>query len=377
VTTILAGAALVTPADVLPDGWLEVDGDRIVTMGTGEPPRPADVTLPGGYLTPGFVDIHCHGGGGATVVGATPEAVARVAQAHRRCGTTTIVASLVSASHDSLARDVAVLAELAEQGIIAGTHLEGPWIAREYRGAHDPASLRDPERDEVETLLTIGRGTVRMVTLAPERRQGIEAVRLLDDAGVVVAIGHTNARYDRVREAIDAGATCATHLFNAMRPVNHRDPGPVVALTGDERVTNELILDGVHVHAAAAAFAVRAAQGRIVLVTDAMAAAAGDDGDYQLGDVPVRVVDRVARLVDGGAIAGSTLTMDRAVEFAVRQVGLPLVDALAAATSTPARMIGLTDRGRLEVGARADLCHLDPGLDLTAVWSGGTPVPRG
>ncbi len=161
-----------------------------------------------------------------------------------------------------------------------------------------------------------------------------------------------------------------------MRPVNHREPGPIVALTEDERVTNELILDGVHVHPASAAFAARAAQGRVVLVTDAMTAAAGQDGDYMLGDLAVTVVDGVARLVDGGAIAGSTLTLDRAVKFAVREVGLSLGSAIAAVTATPARMLGVADRGRLEVGARADLCHLDDALDLTAVWAGGDAVDR-
>jgi N-acetylglucosamine-6-phosphate deacetylase len=334
------------------------------------------VQLGGGYLTPGFIDIHSHGGGGATVVGADPAAVARFAEAHRQHGTTTIVASLVSAYYDSLAHDVAALAELTQEGLIAGTHREGPWIAMEYKGAHDPGTLRDPDPDEVEKLLALGKGTIRMVTLAPEYPHGIDAVRRFAGAGAIAAIGHTNATYDRVREAVDAGATCTTHLFNAMRPVNHREPGPIVALTEDHRVVNELILDGVHVHPAAAAFGTRAAEGRVVFVTDAMTAAAGEDGDYMLGDLAVQVVDGVARLVDGGAIAGSTLTLDRAVKFAVQQVGFPVQSAIAAVTTTPARMLGVTDRGLLEVGARADLCHLDDDLELTAVWSGGAIVPR-
>jgi N-acetylglucosamine-6-phosphate deacetylase len=375
-TTILAGATLVTPTELVPEGWLEIDGATIVALGSGAPPRPADIEFGGGYLSPGFIDIHSHGGGGATVVGADPGAVARFAEAHRQHGTTTIVASLVSAYYDSLAHDVAVLAELTEQGIIAGTHLEGPWIAMEYKGAHDPGTLRDPDPEEVDRLIGIGRGTIRMVTLAPEYPNGVDAVRRFADAGAIAAVGHTNATYDEVRAAIDAGATCATHLYNAMRPLNHRQPGPIVALTEDERVTNELILDGVHVHAAAAAFAARGAEGRIVLVTDAMTAAAGEDGPYMLGDLPVLVVDGVARLVDGGAIAGSTLTLDAAVRFAIHQVGLPPHAAFAAATATPARMLGLSDRGRLEVGTRADLCHMSDDLELTAVWASGAPVAR-
>ncbi len=161
-----------------------------------------------------------------------------------------------------------------------------------------------------------------------------------------------------------------------MRPVNHREPGPIVALTEDERVTSELILDGVHIHPASAAFAERASQGRIVLITDAMTAAAGQDGDYMLGDLAVKVVNGVARLVEGGAIAGSTLTMDRAVAFAIREVGLSPEAAFAAATSTPARMLGLTDRGAVAAGMRADLCHMDADLNLTRVWAAGQPVAR-
>ena len=375
-TSILAGAALVTPTEILPTGWVEVDGDRIVELGAGDPPRPADVALDGGYLSPGFIDIHTHGGGGATVVGADPAAVERFATAHRQHGTTTIMASLVSGYFDSLAHDVAALAELTEAGVIAGTHLEGPWIAMEYKGAHDPGTLRDPDPEEVDRLIALGRGTVRMVTLAPEYPHGIDAVRRFVDAGAIAAVGHTNAAYDQVRAAIGAGATVSTHLYNAMRPINHREPGPIVALTEDERVTNELILDGVHVHPAAAAFAARAAEGRIVLVTDAMTAAAGEDGDYLLGDLAVKVVDGVARLVEGGAIAGSTLTMDKAVRFAIQQVGLDPHAAFAAATSTPARLLGLSDRGVLAAGARADLVHLDADLALAGVWSAGTPVAR-
>jgi N-acetylglucosamine-6-phosphate deacetylase len=376
-TEILAGAALVLPSGIVPDGWVEVDGVTIVALGVGAPPRPADVHLDGGYLSPGFIDIHSHGGGGASVVGADPASVARFAEAHRQHGTTTIVASLVSASFVSLAHDVAALAELTEDGMIAGTHLEGPWIATEYKGAHDPGSLRDPDPAEVDELIRLGRGTIRMVTLAPEYPNGLDAVRRFAGSGAIAAIGHTNATYQQVRAAIDAGATCSTHLFNAMRPVNHREPGPIVALTEDDRVTNELILDGVHVHPAAAAFASRAAAGRVVFVSDAMSAAAGEDGAYMLGDLPVLVIDGVARLVAGGAIAGSTLTLDGAVRFAIEQAGFSPADAFAAVTATPARMLGLADRGQLAEGMRADLCHMDSNLRVAGVWASGRSVRGG
>lgn len=373
---VLAGACLVTGHGLVPNGWVEIDGGVIVAVGAGSPTRQAYVTFDGGYLSPGFIDIHSHGGGGSSVVGADPDSVVRFAQAHREHGTTTIVASLVSAHPESLAHDVAALAQMTEAGIIAGTHLEGPWIAPEYAGAHDPRTLRDPDPDEVERIIRLGRGTIAMVTLAPEYRHGLDAIRRFVDSGSIAAIGHTNAEYDTVRTAIEAGATVSTHLFNAMRPGNHREPGPMVALTEDARVTNELILDGVHIHPAAAALAARAAGGRIVLVTDAMSAAAGVDGRYQLGELAVQVINGVARLVDSGAIAGSTLTMDAAVRYAITSVGLSTEAAFAAATSTPARLLGLSDRGALEVGRRADLCHLDDDFVVTHVWVDGQIVDR-
>ncbi len=372
-TMLLTGAALVTPDRLVPDGWLEVGGGRILALGAGEPPRPADLDLGGGYLAPGLIDVHSHGGGAASVIGADPAAVATVAATHRAHGTTTIVASLVSAPPASLAHDVAALAELADEGLIAGTHLEGPWLAPGRCGAHDPAALRDPDPAELDRLLALGRGTIRMVTLAPERPMGLDAVRRVVDGGAIAAIGHTDASYEQVRAAIAAGATCATHLFNAMPSMHHRAPGPIAALIEDARVTNELILDGVHVHPAAAGLAFRAAQGRVVLVSDAMSAAGVGDGAYRLGHLAVAVVDGVARLADG-TIAGSTLTLDRAVRFAVEQVGVPLQAAVAAATATPADLLGLADRGRLVVGARADLVHLDARLHLQGTWVGGAPV---
>lgn len=373
-TTIISGSALVTPTSIEAIGWLEFDGDKIVALGAGEPPRPADVVLDGGYLAPGLIDIHTHGGGGATVVGADPAAVETFAQAHLRHGTTTICASLVSGYFDSLAHDVSALAEMTEAGLIGGTHLEGPWISMKYKGAHDPGTLRDPDPDEVDKLIALGRGTISMVTLAPEWEHGIDAVRRFVDAGAIAAIGHTDASYERTRDAIAAGATCSTHLFNAMRPLAHREPGPIAALTESETVFNELILDGTHVHPASAALAVRAAQGRFLLVTDAMSAAAGEDGEYMLGDLVVNVVGGVARLAEGGAIAGSTLTMDHAVKFAVQQVGVDPLAAFAAATATPADMLGRMDIGRLAVGLRADLVHMDDDLNLQSVWKAGSRV---
>ncbi|NED95624.1 N-acetylglucosamine-6-phosphate deacetylase [Phytoactinopolyspora alkaliphila] len=371
--TLIAGASIVTLDGVVDDGWLEVTDERIASIGAGTPPRPADRQV-SGWLVPGFVDLHTHGGGGATVVGADPEQVRTFAETHRRHGTTTIVASLVSGFPDALERDVRALADLADDGLIAGVHLEGPWISPQRKGAHDPNALAAPEQRVVHRLLDAGRGRVSMVTLAPELDGALDAIRSIVDAGAIAAVGHTDATYAQVRKAIDAGATVATHLFNAMTPIHHRQPGPILALLEDQRVTVELILDGVHLHPAVAAHAYRSAgAGRVALVTDAMAATDVGDGEYVLGGLAVTVSDGVARLVDGGSIAGSTLTMDAAFRFAVTEAGFTMTDAVQAASTNPARLLGIGHRtGALAEGYDADIVLLDADLNVQAVMSRGT-----
>ncbi len=369
--TVLAGARMVTPAGVV-EGWLEVSGERIAALGPGDPPRPADHDLGGQWLVPGFVDIHVHGGARAAYMSGDPDDVASVADLHRRYGTTTTMASLVTGTEDSLAATVASLAAMVDDGLLAGIHLEGPFLARARCGAHDPALLRTPEPALVERLLAAGRGTVRMVTIAAELPQAAEAVRQIIGAGALAAVGHTDATYDETRAALGAGATVATHLFNAMRPLHHREPGPVPALLEDAAVTVELICDGVHLHPAVVRTVVAAAgAGRVALVTDAMAAAGAGDGDYVLGALAVRVEEGVARLVEGGAIAGSTLTMDRAFRFAV-EAGVPVEDTVLMASTNPARLLGLSERvGAIAAGLDADLVVLDDAFARTAVMSRG------
>lgn len=371
---VIAGASLVTPEAIIEDGWIEVDAGTIAALGSGSPPRPADRVAQGGWIVPGFVDMHSHGAGGATVVGADPEQVATFVATHRRHGTTSIVASLVTGYEDDLDRDVRALADLVDDGLIAGVHLEGPWISPKRKGAHNPDALRAPEPAMVARLLGAGRGTVRMVTLAPELEHGLDAVRTIVDGGAIAAVGHTDADYDITRAAIDAGATVATHLFNAMAPIHHRAPGPIIALLEDERVTVELILDGVHSHPAIAHHAYTVAGGaRVALITDAMSAAGFTDGDYLLGDLAVEVRDGVARLAGDGTIAGSTLTMDAAFRFAVTRAGFSVGDAVRASSTTPATLLGIADRtGALTVGLAADLLLLDDAFEVVAVMSQGS-----
>lgn len=367
---LLTADRVVLPAGLAEPGWVETSGDRVTGAGGGTPPAPAGRHLRG-LLVPGFVDQHCHGGGGASFTTGDPAEARRVIATHRAHGTTTLVASLVTDTEERLVGAVRALAPLVRAGELAGIHLEGPWLSARHCGAHDPALLRAPDPAEIGRVLDAAEGTVRMVTVATELDHGLEAVALLAGRGVLAALGHTDATYDDARAAVDAGVTVATHLFNTMRPVHHRDPGPVLALAGDPRVVVEVIADGIHLHPEVLRWTAASAPGRFALITDAMGAAGSADGDYVLGPAAVQVREGVARLASNGAIAGSTLTMDRALRYAVTVAGVPLEAAVEAATATPARVLGQTDTGAIEAGRRADLVHLDDALEVVGVMRAG------
>ncbi|MDY0813457.1 N-acetylglucosamine-6-phosphate deacetylase [Kitasatospora purpeofusca] len=374
----LSGARLVLPGGVVEGDRLAVQGERIA--GLGGTATPGDLDLTGYTVVPGFVDLHVHGGGGASYASGIAEEALRAARTHLEHGTTTTVASTVTGEIDDLARQAAVLSELAEDGIVAGVHFEGPFISRNRCGAHRPDLLRDPDPALVRKLVDAARGHARMVTLAPELPGGLDSVRMLADLGVIAAVGHTDSDYARTLEAIGAGATVATHLFNAMPGIAHRAPGPIVALLEDERVTVELINDGVHLHPSVLDLAYgTAGASRVALITDAMGAAGMGDGLYPLGPLQVEVEDGVARLVEGGAIAGSTLTLDVAFKRSVTVNGLSLNQAVESLSTVPARLLGLADRiGTLETGKLADLVVVDStGYDLVAVMRRGEWITGG
>ena len=369
---ITADQILFGDADELVAGWVETAAGRIVATGTGVPPRPADEQVDG-VLIPGYVDVHSHGGGGASFVTEDPEAARQALAAHRRLGVTTMVAI---AGHGLDTRPEAAGGLPGRPGRVgrAGRHPpRGPLARPEVQGCAPAGAARRPEPGAVSELLDAGRGTVKMVTIAPERSGAMDSIRLMVSRGVVAAIGHTDADYDTTRAAIDAGAIGATHLFNAMRSLRHREPGPVLALWEDPRVYLELIMDGVHVRPELVAFVASTEPDRVVFVTDAMAAAASTDGDYVLGELPVEVRGGVARIAGTDTIAGSTLTLDRAVRNAVA-AGIPFTQAVRAATSLPADYLTLPDVGRIAVGKRADLAVLDSGLFATRVMQAGAWV---
>ncbi|MEN2740103.1 amidohydrolase family protein [Microbacterium sp. X-17] len=302
---------------------------------------------------PGFVDLHCHGGAGAAFDDASPEGIAAALALHAAHGTQHVVLSLVSAPVAILAQRLRVLRELVPALPPAvGIHLEGPFLAPGRAGAHDPAALTHPDAALVDALIEAGGPALRIVTLAPELPGALDAIGRFVDAGVVVAVGHTEAGYDLAAAAFDRGASLLTHAFNAMPGLGHREPGPVGAALRREHAVLEVIADGHHLHDAVIATLFAAAPGRIALVTDAMAAAGGPDGRYVLGARDVEVRGGVARLAGTDTLAGSTLTLDRAIERAVG-AGVAREAALAAATLTPARVLGLTSP-RYSVPARRD-----------------------
>jgi len=375
----VAADHVVTPSGFLTPGWLRIDGGRITAMEEGEPPGPA--TYRGHWALPGFIDMHVHGGGGASFTEGGPTGARRAAAFHRAHGTTRIVASLVTAPVDELERRVTMLAALADESVIDGIHLEGPFLSAQRCGAQNPRYLTAPDTAAFGRLHAAARGWLKVITIAPELPGALDVIRAATAVGVVAAAGHTDASAEVTAAAIAAGVSHATHLFNGMRPLGHRDPGPAGALL-DSEVTCEVIADGTHLHDTVIRLAARAAgPGHLVLITDAMAAAGMPDGTYLLGELAVTVTSGTARLTPRpgnalGSIAGSTATMDQVVRHAITAVGLPVPDVAVAASTTPARRLGLSaETGALRPGLSADLVLLDETFRLQAVITRGNPVP--
>ncbi|GAA2180250.1 amidohydrolase family protein [Brooklawnia cerclae] len=398
--TIVLRGRVVTPEEVIDDGVVELRGGLIGYVGPAAGATTAG-TIPAGRpvtILPGLVDVHCHGGGGEGFPDATTAEQAMTAvREHRRHGTTSLVASLVTAAPETLRTRVALLSGLAEAGELAGIHCEGPFLSTARCGAQDPALIQCPDADLTRELIELGRGHLVTMTVAPEAPGALDdggVVDTLIDGGALPSYGHTDAGHGETargiaracqRLAADPSARSTrptiTHLFNGMRPLAHREEGPVLdalsAASGGQVVV-ELIGDGVHLHPAVVreVFGMVGADG-IVLVTDAMAAAGMADGAYRLGSMAVVVRDGVARLDDGngngGAIAGGTAHLIDVVRSTVAG-GVGLVEAVRSASVTPARVLGRTDVGALRTGMRADVVVTDADLRVEQVYRGGTLV---
>jgi N-acetylglucosamine-6-phosphate deacetylase len=364
------GTGMLTP------GYVMVRDGRVTQVGAGPPPGAADVVLPDGYLVPGFVDLQVNGYYGEELQDARRDGWAHVVSRLPETGTTAFIPTFVTAPVGRLGAALRGAAEFRKElpfgARVIGVHLEGPFIAPSRRGAHNAAWMSDPDPAALDELIAAGDGLLRLVTLAPERPGGLAAVARLTAAGVLVSVGHSDATAAQVAQAADAGARMVTHLYNAQRPLGHREPGVVGQALADPRLTSGLIADLHHVSVQACLIALAAAPGRIALVTDAAACAGMPPGRYLLGGEPIELPPGagVPPVRADGVLAGSALRMDAAIAN-LAGAGVSLPTAVAAATSIPADLIGCPELGRIAPGAAGDLVWLGPGLQARATWIGG------
>ena len=354
---IIQASSAVVDGQLRGTTWIEVSENLIRSINSGAHPAPDQII--DGTVIPGFVDIHCHGGGGKYFSALTPGEIHSVIETHRGHGTTSLFASLVTEPIDVLTTQIERLKPFVESGQIAGIHLEGPYLSHARCGAHDPALLVHPELSEIKELLAVADGALSMITIAPELPGAIAAITHLTAAGVTVALGHTDGDFGNAAAGTNAGATVITHFMNAMdKGLNESSFASFVI--ADERLTVELILDGHHVPYKTAKEIYATIGNRLIFVTDAMAAAGATDGNYTIGKLPVIVKDSVARLESNGSLAGSTLTMDAVFLNAITQLDLSVTEAVAATSTRAAKAMGLNDRGEIAVGKRADLLSYNP-----------------
>jgi N-acetylglucosamine-6-phosphate deacetylase len=372
---VLTGARIFDGERFLDDRAVVVEGARIAAIVPhSERPDGAVRDLGGGLLAPGYVDVQVNGGGGVLFnQDPTPEGIARIAAAHRKHGTIGLLPTLVTDAPQVMAAAIAATGEARRLTPAAlGIHLEGPFLDPRRKGAHELSYIRDLGRDDIATIAKADCGAV-MLTLAPNR-DGTESIAELARHGVLVSLGHSDASYEEGRRAVEAGARAFTHLFNAMSAPTGREPGMVGAALDLDEAFVGLIADGHHVHEANLRIALAAKRrDRFMLITDAMPPAAGGPDHFDLQGRRVTCVDGCLRL-DDGTLAGSVLTMDEAVRYAVNVVRLPLADALAMASRVPATFLRRdTELGRIAPGHLASLVHLDDELRVLETWIEGCP----
>src|SRR5262244_991841 len=371
----ITGGRIVTPKDVIENGVVLCEDGRIKAVGSMNAIEPElgsqIINAAGRVVMPGLIDTHFHGSGGDDVMADGAEGIRRISRALLKYGTIGYLATTIAARHEELMRAVegAIAAEEDDPfaAEILGLHIEGPYINPKFKGAQPEWGIRDPNFDECNQLLDAAAGRIKIMTIAPELPGGLEMIRLLAGAGVAASVGHSEADYDTALAAIEAGATRATHLFNAMSGVHHRKPGLAAAVLNEPGVCAEMICDGVHVNPRMVSLAWKA-KGRdgMTLVTDATAAQGVGDGVFTLGDFQIQVRGPLCTLMDGVTIAGSVLTMSGAFRNALSFTGMSLIDAAHLASLAPAEVCGVADRkGSIEVGKDADLAILNSDFSVS------------
>lgn len=371
----IVGGKVVTPNAIIEDGVVLCEDAKIKFAGSSKDAEPEPNSLiinaRGKTVMPGFIDTHFHGSGGDDVMANGAEGIKRISRALLKFGATGYLATTIAARHEELMRTVeaTIAAENDNESAAAilGLHIEGPYINPKFKGAQPEWGIRDPNFDELNQLLDAAAGRIKIMTIAPELPGALEMIRMLKRAGVEPSVGHSEADYDTALAAIEAGATRATHLFNAMSGVHHRKPGLASAVLNEPGICAEMICDGVHVHPRMVSLAWKA-KGRdaMTLITDATAAQGVGDGEYTLGDFQIRVRGPLCTLMDGVTIAGSVLTMNRAVSNAIAFAGMSLIDAAHTASMAPAMACGVADRkGSIIAGKDADLAILNSDFSVS------------
>lgn len=374
---------LVADGQQLHNGLVVVENGTITYAGKADEYEKAlpdhVVTVEDGWICPGFVDMHMHGIDGYDTMDGTPESLQAISTALARHGVTSFLATTMTAPYAQLEQVLVNIAQNSREGLpgaqAIGIHLEGPWINPRYKGAQKEENIAIPKLDAVQKLYGLSEGLIKVVTIAPEQPEALEAIAWLKERDVIVSAGHTGATFAQATEAVDAGVRHFTHCFNAMTGLHHREPGVVGAAMYHEQLSTELIADGIHVHPAVMKILYRVkTPERLALVSDSMRAAAMGEGTYDLGGQEVHVQDNQAKLADG-TLAGSILTLNRAVGNMVTLSGVSLPDAVEMASLTPASILGYGERkGRLAAGYDADITVLNTQFDVTMTFVAGKEV---
>jgi N-acetylglucosamine-6-phosphate deacetylase len=377
---------IITPDTIIPQGVVLVEGKKILEVGTRfgvvfDESEFETLHFEQKALVPGFIDVHIHGARGRDIMEGTRDAIEVVSRHLALHGTTSYLATTVTASPIETIQAVESLGKLVPEETggarILGLHLEGPFISQEKRGVHPPEHIRPPSTRIFDELVKMSNDQVRLITVAPEVPGGLDFVQHIRSKGVLVSLGHSNATYEVARQAIQAGASNATHTFNAMRDFSHRQPGVLGAVLTDSTVWAELIADGAHVDPVAIQMLLKCkGHRRILLVTDAISAAGMPDGDFQLGSLRIKVSQGVCRVPEG-ALAGSTLSLDRALRNMISWTGIPLEEAVYMTSRNPAESIGVAQKkGSIQPGYDADMVLLNDDLNVHATFCEGKLVHR-